>query len=36
VADWSDGPTSGSEPTSVSTYNPFAGLDSLLKKREKR
>ena len=34
VADWSDGPTPGSEPTSVSTYNPFAGLDSLLKKKK--
>jgi hypothetical protein len=34
VADWSEGPTAGSgQQASVSTYNPFAGLDALLKKR---
>jgi len=34
AADWSDGPTPGSQPANVSTYNPFAGLDSLLKKKK--
>ena len=34
VADWSDGPEPGSEPSNVSTYNPFAGLDTLLKKNK--
>jgi len=33
VADWSDDPLPSGESTSVSTYNPFAGLDSLLKKK---
>ena len=33
VADWSDEPTAGSEQKQVSTYNPFAGLDTLLKKK---
>jgi hypothetical protein len=34
VADWSEGPTAGGEQVSVSTYNPFAGLDSLLKHKK--
>jgi len=34
VADWSDEPIPGSEQTTVSTYNPFAGLDALLKKKK--
>jgi hypothetical protein len=34
AADWSDGPAPGSQPANVSTYNPFAGLDSLLKKKK--
>jgi len=33
VADWSDGPVPGSAQKTVSTYNPFAGLDALLKKK---
>jgi hypothetical protein len=33
VAEWSDAPTPGSQPTNISTYNPFAGLDALLKKK---
>jgi 5-methylcytosine-specific restriction endonuclease McrA len=34
VADWSDEPIPGEEQTPVSTYNPFAGLDTLLKKKK--
>jgi hypothetical protein len=33
VADWSDEPAPGAGSTNVSTYNPFAGLDTLLKKK---
>jgi hypothetical protein len=33
VADWSDEPAPGTGSTNVSTYNPFAGLDTLLKKK---
>ena len=32
VADWSEDPVPGGEPSEVTTYNPFAGLDTLLKK----
>ncbi len=34
VADWSDEPMPGAQPANVSTYNPFAGLDTLLKKKK--
>jgi hypothetical protein len=35
VADWSEGPTAGSDrQTSVSTYHPFAGLDALMKQKK--
>ncbi len=34
VADWSEEPTPGGPQTSVSTYNPFAGLDALLKQKK--
>jgi len=34
VADWSDGPEPGMGQATVSTYNPFAGLDTLLKKKK--
>ncbi len=34
VAEWSDSPTPGSEQKPVSTYKPFAGLDSLLKEKK--
>ncbi len=34
VADWSDEPSAGSGSATVSTYNPFAGLDSLLKQKK--
>ena len=34
VADWSDDPIPGSEQTQGSTYNPFAGLDTLLKQKK--
>ena len=34
VADWSDDPVANGPQTTVSTYNPFAGLDTLLKKKE--
>jgi hypothetical protein len=35
VADWSEGPTAGSDrQASVSTYNPFAGLDTLMKQKK--
>jgi hypothetical protein len=33
VADWSEGPTPSGSQASVSTYNPFAGLDTLIKKK---
>lgn len=33
VADWSAGPEPGGGPATVSTYNPFAGLDALLKRK---
>jgi hypothetical protein len=34
VADWSDNPIAGGEQLPSSTYNPFAGLDSLLKQKK--
>ena len=34
VADWSDDPVPGDNQTPVSTYNPFAGLDTLLKQKK--
>ena len=34
VAEWSDSPTPGSGQKPVSTYKPFAGLDSLLKEKK--
>jgi 5-methylcytosine-specific restriction endonuclease McrA len=34
VADWSDGTSPGGGQTPASTYNPFAGLDSLLKQKK--
>jgi len=34
VADWSEEPIAGSEQTPTSTYNPFAGLDALLKQKK--
>ena len=34
AADWSDGPAPAGVPEQASTYNPFAGLDTLLKKKE--
>jgi hypothetical protein len=34
VADWSDEPSPGAGNSSVSTYNPFAGLDALLKQKK--
>jgi uncharacterized metal-binding protein YceD (DUF177 family) len=34
VADWSDEPTPGGAQKQVSTHNPFAGLDSLLKNKK--
>ena len=33
VADWSEGPTPQSAQATVTTHNPFAGLDQLLKKK---
>jgi len=33
VADWYEAPEAGAEPAPASTYKPFAGLDSLLKKK---
>ena len=33
VADWSEGPSASGSQASVSTYNPFAGLDTLIKKK---
>ncbi len=35
VADWSDDPIPEGPQTSVSTYNPFAGLGDLLKEKKK-
>jgi hypothetical protein len=35
VADWSEGPSAGSgQQASASTYNPFAGLDALIKQKK--
>ena len=34
VADWSDEPVPGGQQSQSSTYNPFAGLDALLKKKK--
>lgn len=34
VADWSEGPSPGSSQAPVSTYKPFAGLNSLLKDKK--
>jgi hypothetical protein len=34
VADWSDDPIAGGEKMPSSTYNPFAGLDTLLKQKK--
>jgi len=34
VADWSDGPIPGGDQAPISTYNPFAGLDTLLKQKK--
>jgi hypothetical protein len=34
VADWSDDPIAGGEQVPSSTYNPFAGLDALLKQKK--
>src|SRR5512139_2722718 len=34
VADWSDDPIAGGEQVPASTYNPFAGLDALLKQKK--
>jgi hypothetical protein len=35
VADWSEGPIAGgNRQASVSTHNPFAGLDALLKQKK--
>jgi hypothetical protein len=34
VADWSDEPNPGAVSSSASTYNPFAGLDALLKQKK--
>jgi 5-methylcytosine-specific restriction endonuclease McrA len=33
VADWSEGPVPEGSQAPVSTYNPFAGLDKLIKKK---
>ena len=33
VADWSEEPVPGGGQTSMSTHNPFAGLDALMKKK---
>ena len=33
VADWSESPTPSGSQASVSTYNPFAGLATLIKKK---
>ncbi len=34
VADWSDEPSPGAASVSASTYNPFAGLDALIKSKK--
>lgn len=34
AADWSEGPDPRSPQRSVSTYNPFAGLDALVKNKK--
>jgi 5-methylcytosine-specific restriction endonuclease McrA len=34
VADWSEAPSPGGSQTTVSTYSPFAGLDTLLKSKK--
>jgi 5-methylcytosine-specific restriction endonuclease McrA len=34
VADWSDGRTPDGAPKQASTYNPFAGLDAMLKNKK--
>ncbi len=34
VADWSGDPVPGGGHTTISTYNPFAGLDALMKKKK--
>jgi hypothetical protein len=34
VADWSDEPSPSTGSSSVSTYNPFAGLDTLMKQKK--
>ncbi len=34
VAEWSEGPSAGGIQKPVSTYNPFAGLDELLKRKK--
>lgn len=33
AADWSEGPSAGADQTSMSTYNPFAGLGNILKNK---
>ncbi|HSW39978.1 MAG TPA: YajD family HNH nuclease [Acidobacteriota bacterium] len=35
VADWSEGPAPEGGQSTVSTYNPFAGLDKLIRKKPK-
>jgi hypothetical protein len=34
VADWSDEPVASAGSVSASTYNPFAGLDAILKQKK--
>ena len=34
AADWSDAPEPGRDNATMSTYNPFAGLDALFKKKQ--
>jgi 5-methylcytosine-specific restriction endonuclease McrA len=34
AADWSDAPEPGNNSAPMSTYNPFAGLDALFKKKQ--
>jgi hypothetical protein len=34
VAEWYEGPTAGGEQKTISTYKPFAGLESLLKDKK--
>jgi len=33
AADWSEGPSAAGDRTSMSTYNPFAGLGNILKNK---